>query len=120
MRTIDADVLKEIIGECPENWTDSPEEVAEFNMWHRIMDDIDSTSTICEWVSIKDRLPEFGRFVVIRIDPSPSYPSYYIACIRDSSIDAFYDGNSPYDYYNDYITHWMYLPEPPEEVSVHD
>ena len=45
MRLIDADALKEIIGECPENWTDSPEEVAEFNMWHRIMDDIDSTST---------------------------------------------------------------------------
>ncbi|MBR4457364.1 MAG: hypothetical protein IKS31_00170 [Clostridia bacterium] len=57
MRLIDADDLKEIIGECPENWTDSPEEVAEFNMWHRIMDDIDSTPTISGWISVKDRMP---------------------------------------------------------------
>ncbi|MBR6030177.1 MAG: hypothetical protein IKP40_13925 [Clostridia bacterium] len=48
MRLIDADALKEIIGECPENWTDSPEEIEAFNMWHRIMDDIDSVPTIGE------------------------------------------------------------------------
>lgn len=58
MRLIDADALKELIGECPENWTDSPEEIAEFNMWHRIMDDIDSCPTIGGWISVKDRLPE--------------------------------------------------------------
>ena len=64
-RMIDADALKEIIGECPENWTDSPEEIAEFNMWHRIMDDIDSSPTIGGWISVKDRLPESGKPVLV-------------------------------------------------------
>ena len=56
MRLIDVDILKEIIGECPENWTNSPEEIEAFDMWHRIMDDIDSTPTANDWVSVKNRL----------------------------------------------------------------
>ena len=66
MRPIDADTLKEIIGECPENWADSPEEIVAFNMWHRVMDDIDSTPTIGGWISVNERLPENGQFVVVR------------------------------------------------------
>ena len=72
MRLIDADALKESIGECPMNWTDSPEELESFNAWHRVMDDIDSAPTVDKpvdepvdepqgqltgCVSVKDRLP---------------------------------------------------------------
>lgn len=45
MRLIDADALKENIGECPENWTDTPEEVQRQNDWFRVMDEIDSAPT---------------------------------------------------------------------------
>ncbi len=67
MRLIDADTLKEIIGECPENWTDSPEEVEAFNMWHRIMDDIDSTPTVKPdfWISVEERLPDDSMEVLV-------------------------------------------------------
>lgn len=47
MRLIDADALKESIGECPENWTDTPEEVQRQNDWFRVMDEIDSAPTVC-------------------------------------------------------------------------
>lgn len=46
MRLIDADALKENIGECPENWTDTPEEVQRQNDWFRVMDEIDSAPTL--------------------------------------------------------------------------
>lgn len=46
MRLIDADALKEALGECPENWTDTAEEVQAENGWRAFMRIIDSMPTI--------------------------------------------------------------------------
>lgn len=46
MRLIDADKLKEEIGECPENWLDSPEEMQAVDDWNGFMNVIDCAPTI--------------------------------------------------------------------------
>ena len=46
MRLIDADKLKEEIGECPENWLDSPEEMQAVDDWNGCMNVIDCAPTI--------------------------------------------------------------------------
>ena len=46
MRLIDADALKESMGECPLNWNDSPEEIQETFDWHNFMRLIDEAPTI--------------------------------------------------------------------------
>lgn len=46
MRLIDADALKEALGKCPENWTNTVEEVQAKNDWHAFMRIIDSMPTI--------------------------------------------------------------------------
>jgi hypothetical protein len=64
------------------------------------------------WISVKDRLPEIGEWVLIngpevcqRIEP----PS--------ASWKAEYAWNTDHEsfYYPEDITHWMPLPEPPKE-----
>lgn len=46
MRLIDADKLKEEIGECPENWLDSPEEMQAVDDWNGFMNVIDAQPTV--------------------------------------------------------------------------
>lgn len=46
MRLIDADKLKDEIGECPENWLDSPEEIQAVDDWNGFMNVIDCAPTI--------------------------------------------------------------------------
>ncbi len=46
MRLIDADKLKEEIGECPENWLDTPEEMQAVDDWKNVMELIDAAPTI--------------------------------------------------------------------------
>jgi hypothetical protein len=102
------------------------------------------------WISVKDKLPETGETVLIRIQ-SKSYSKYkrttcaahigYHECTtedddwKDSEVDTEYDEEKdcywiPECWYeinvvddnpnwildDDYVvTHWMSLPEPPEE-----
>ncbi len=115
MRLIDADALKETIGECPENWTDSPEEIVAFNTWHRIMDDIDSTPIIDDWISVEDRLPEDEQDYIICIlaydgtkhVTTGTYNRWYNRWIDKIGII----------WVPDRVTHWRPFPEPPEEVD---
>ena len=46
MRLIDADALKESMGECPLNWNDSPEEIQEVFDWNNFTQLIDDAPTI--------------------------------------------------------------------------
>lgn len=113
MRLIDADALKETIGECPENWTDSPVEVAEFNIWHRVMDDIDSAPTIGGWISVNDRLPMDGQDILACLH---NYGDLRIApCNYDSGI--WYDCLMNCEAVVTDITHWMPVPKPPKEEN---
>lgn len=112
MRTIDADTLKEIIGECPENWTDSPEEVVAFNMWHRIMDDIDSTPTVGDWISVHDRLPS-GDCIAC----SAKWFEMIIGYIyKTPASDTGYEAENENEVLRD-ISHWMPLPALPKHIS---
>ena len=113
MRPIDADVLKEIIGECPENWTNSPEEIEAFNMWHRIMDDIDSTPTINDWVNVKDKMPNDGQDVLAYLNDGEETRvapcNYYNGVWFDNVMNCVVVLQN--------ITHWMPRPKPPKEES---
>lgn len=69
-----------------------------------------------EWISVKDRLP-IDRFNVLVYIPSYS-EQFHDSCITIATLDKgnnfnFYDEN--YLGYNDNITHWMPLPEPPQK-----
>ena len=66
------------------------------------------------WISVKDRLPEDETEVIIFVQHKIGW--YRVFGWHDeygwhSSAEEFGDGES------DFVTHWMPLPEPPEEVS---
>ncbi len=65
-----------------------------------------------QWISVKDRLPEIGEWVLIngpevcqRVAPPSSSWDWEFAWATDHQ--SFYE---PTD-----ITHWMLLPKPPED-----
>lgn len=116
MRPIDADVLKEIIGKCPENWTNSPEEIEAFNMWHRIMDDIDSTPTVNDWISVQDKLPEKSGWYLVSLVNTRTGHRWEVPVPADYSHgewDYAYLGVATWTPDN-MVTHWMPRPKPPE------
>ena len=47
MRLIDADALKEVFGECPEDWGLVPEELQAVKDWRFAMQTIDAAPTMC-------------------------------------------------------------------------
>ena len=59
---------------------------------------IDNGVTVQEWISVKDRLPDVGKFVLIYNE------------INGVRLD-YHDG-ATFGYYD--VTHWMQLPEPPK------
>lgn len=107
MRLIDADVLKEAFEE-------------DGHLTGYIEEFIDDTPTIeavkQEWISVKDRLPDRGERVLCFIKSSGKHQN-------DIIFDNVYNGilvgyNPPkyvWEWYGDYVTHWMPLPEPPKE-----
>ena len=58
-----------------------------------------------EWIRVKDRMPEEGVDVLV-------YGSVYA---ERNGIDVDYvDKSGDFYYYDEHVTHWQYLPEPPE------
>ena len=106
MRLIDADALVMEIIENPPVYNTN-----------RVVDVIKSQPTVGGWISVDDRLPNSnGCYIVWR---PHFYPDFGMPAI------CYFDGTDTwYDSYgvdfsrtlcsND-ITHWMPLPEPPEE-----
>ena len=59
---------------------------------------IDNGVTVQGWISVKDRLPDVGKFVLIYSENNGVFMDYH-----DGATFGYYD-----------VTHWMPLPQPPK------
>lgn len=88
-----------------------------------------------EWISVKDRLPEKnGRYLVVVDDGCGSpyvdrlwfakrlslIPSFTYSIIEDNNRPGFYYRDTRNEWEIPYVSHWMELPELPEEVKRND
>lgn len=104
MRLIDADALIEKMVQIP------------LRQWNTktFGEALDSIPTVGVWISVKDRMPKDETEVVIIVQHKIGW--YRAFAWHDeygwhSSAEEFGDGES------DFVTYWMPLPEPPEEVQ---
>ena len=107
MRLIDADALKKAIcrDQCERDGCGYHcSEIAY----------VDDAPTVGGWVSVKDRLPEDETIVIIIV-------KYEVGWYRAFAWHDAYGWHSSAEEFNvedsDYVTHWMSLPELPEEVT---
>ena len=68
---------------------------------------IASGVTIQKWISVKDRLPEPGEYVLVCDTREDWYGLWEFSGV------AWYD-DSYKSWSNDEVTHWQYLPQPPK------
>ena len=69
---------------------------------------LDSGVTVQEWISVDDRLPEHGDFVVVW----HTYMEHPFVCQWDERSDCWIDNKWAFG--RNTITHWCYLPQPPK------
>jgi hypothetical protein len=108
MRLIDADALvkcvNKIFGLKPDaRWSHGD-----------VLNTIDAAPTIGEWISVEDRLPEQSGYVLT------CYGDYHtINVFSYSKKHRAFNAHDclPTAENNVDVTHWMPLPEPPEEVA---
>ena len=100
--------LIEILGKpiFPHELVDPIEAVADYLL--------DSGVTVQEWISVKDRMPEAGGYVVCIAKRNPF--SRFMPMV--ARIEKKGWANPITDQYISEVTHWMPLPEPPEEGAV--
>jgi hypothetical protein len=105
MRPIDADALMEYCNNLKDKTIDA--------------NDIARFPTACGWISVKDRLPEehadehsyeFEQFLCSTVWDDVRMVGFGTRIGDDKQ--HFWSGNSIWD---DRVTHWMPLPEPPKE-----
>lgn len=77
-----------------------------------ILEKIDTAPTVCGWISVKDRMPENETIVVALVQYEVGW--YHMLAWHDkrgwhSSAEEFQESDGVY------VTHWMPLPEPPQE-----
>ena len=111
MRLIDADALLEALGDGPISWTDTPEEIQAVNDWREFVSIINDAPTV-DWISVNERLPEDGQFVVVRHEVKGRIYSEVANYIADL---WWLDWNSNGLELN--AISWVPLPEPPDVVS---
>ena len=71
---------------------------------------LDSGVTVQEWISVKDRLPEAGGYVVCIAKRNPF--SRFMPMVARIEKNGWV--NPITEQYISEVTHWMPLPEPPE------
>lgn len=125
MRLIDADVLKE---ELTSHFDLELEPVIEKEVL-RMIDEQETISVASpKWISVKDKLPNDGRFLVLLRSSLHKAGKNYLMEIATFSGGKFYlyvsyrEGMTgdlmTVPYRIDNVTHWMPLPEPPEAKDV--
>lgn len=72
---------------------------------------LDSGVMVQEWISVKDRLPEAGGYVVCIAKRNPF--SRFMPMVARIEKNGW--ANPITDQYISEVTHWMPLPEPPKE-----
>ena len=109
MRLIDADALfRRVKTEC--NPYGKP--TIGFEDGKKVMNWIEQAPTVSGWVSVKDRLPEPDENVIIWTKTGcMKYAQYH----EDGSINPWYVYEDNARAWTNVISHWMPLPEPPEE-----
>ena len=108
MRLIDADALKNMRFSCGMH----DDDYVVYAPIREVMKNIDKAPTVNGWISVKDRLPDkngqylcwFGKNIVAKGMAIVTYLEMW---------QAFGSLESLENYPN--VTHWMPLPEPPEE-----
>lgn len=71
-----------------------------------------------KWISVKDRLPEYGQSILIVINGHVQPITYMFDGNDDESWyePYYFDGTDDFIWDPQYITHWMPLPKPPNEI----
>ncbi len=95
------EILKKPI--FPHELVDPTEAVADYLL--------DSGVTVQEWVSVNDRLPEVGGYVVCIAKRNPF--SRFMPMVARIEKNGWV--NPITEQYISEVTHWMPLPEPPKE-----
>lgn len=69
---------------------------------------------MAEWISVKDRLPDGPRFVLVYVrHPAVSTFSAWSCIMTDTWLGDKWAENADSEAHE--VTHWMPLPEPPKE-----
>ena len=71
---------------------------------------LDSGVTVQEWISVEDRLPEAGEYVVCIAKRNPF--SRFMPMVARIEKNGWV--NPMTEQYISEVTHWMQMPEPPE------
>ena len=106
MRLIDADAFLESLGEGPISWTDTPEEIQAVDDWREFVSMINDAPTVCEWINVKDRLPEIGKLALVYGSCGAMTVARHVTG-NEWGVSGIFSR----------VTHWMPLPEPPKEVD---
>ena len=77
----------------------------------------DVSNSCCGWISVKDKLPDFGKPCLVF--KKNKYPQIEIASLHKISDQGGefvipFSGCKEVEFNND-ITHWQYLPKPPRQ-----
>lgn len=76
-------------------------------MSYEIADSIRDAPAVNRWIPCSERLPEYGEYVLFIHKNCDVYVGYY---------DEKNTWNTDYQLFaGDDVTHWQYLPEPPEK-----
>jgi Protein of unknown function (DUF551) len=66
-----------------------------------------------EWISVKDKLPEPGEWVLIKLNKNPHLMPMDVSYHLPQSEYPWFGNYHIRNYDMSCVTHWMPLPEPP-------